>query len=297
MTRSGLQLNRKMLWPISIVAGLLLQILLANVLWQVCNSYDERAQPALRIINLNPAPVMAQTPSIEIPAAVVEPVVQQEPVIEAIVEPVHPEPEPVIPEPILPTQPEPVKPEPVKPQPAIVKPKISPPPVVKKTPPKPKKPSPKKPMTKVVEAPPTPKLSDISQEPTKQPVATKSKSTVQSKVALPAAKVPATGSNAITTPVIPQKDFHQYLQKIYRLIEKNKRYPANARRRGITGKVLVSFSISADGRANNVTAKDTMAPELREAALKLLASQRFPKPPIDWNQQAKIDLTINYSLK
>lgn len=329
MMQDAVQLNKYPLWAASIAGSLLLQLFLVHLLWQVCTAYDHRPQPVMRAININPAPINHPAPTTEVADATPDlPPVQK--AVEA--EPVKPQPEAVIPEPELPETkpvmpekiaekplipepelpaikpempPEPVKAVPVKPAPDFLEPEVFKPPVIKKAKARPEK-----------------KIKP-DQPPLKKPVKalerTHEKSQTPSEVLTPAT-IPVTrpataisenastarpqtnakaetGKPAAAIPALPAKDFSPYLQKIYRIIEKNKRYPAEAKQRGLNGKVLVSFSINADGRVSNASAQNTVAPELQQAALKLLAGQRFPQPPAEWNTQSRINMTINYSIR
>jgi len=282
------QFRNNLLWPFSLVAGLLLHLLLISFLWHICTSCDDMKPPVLRLIRLSkavlPPPPEEVVPAIETKPAeplpepeppvvqtVVEPVpvVEPEPVIEPVVEP-----EPAIEEKIV--EPEPVI-EPVKPKPQAIKPK-----------PRVSKPRPVvKPVTK---APPAaPQLRPVTQPlaatpaPTRQPVVSK----------------PAVAA-ATTTPVAAPssvQDFSSYLHKIYRQLERNKKYPVSARRRGITGKVTVAFSISKEGRAIDAKVVGKAPRELSGAALKLVESQRFTSPPEGWNSASRIEMQINYTLR
>lgn len=293
MTQAAIRSNTNMLWLFSIAGSLLLQLLLANLLWQVCTSYDHRAQPQIQVININRPPPATPTKAPEVTSEL----------------PVMPEtftPKPLAPEPELPGKEpemakEPVKAEPVKPAPEILKQEVLKARVIKepKTKVKPDLTPPKKPARVLEKTPAKPQTPSATHFPESIPAArvatAGSKSADTARPLIKANTEPGESSAAI--PVLSAKDFSSYLQKIYRIIEKNKRYPNEARRRGLKGKVLVSFSINAEGKATDATAQNTVAPELQQAALKLLASQKFPHPPPDWNTQARISMTINYSLR
>lgn len=318
--QAAVQLNKYTLWAASIAGSLLLQLLLAHLLWQVCTSYDQRTQPPTLAININPAPIpapQAKVTDVTSDLPVMTETNTEKPLIpepeSPAIKPVMPEPiteKPLISEPELPVikpeiPPKPVKIEPVKPAPEIVKPEAPKPPVIKKPKPrpetkvKPDQPPPKKPV-KALE-----KIPEKSQTPSEVPIPvalpiTRPATPISenANTARPQANAKAeTDKPAAAIPALPAKDFSPYLHKIYRIIEKNKRYPTEARRRGLNGKVLVSFSINAEGKATDATAQDTVAPELQQAALKLLVSQNFPPPPPDWDTQSRINMTINYSIR
>ncbi|HNX74189.1 MAG TPA: TonB family protein [Candidatus Rifleibacterium sp.] len=301
MMHAAVQLNKYTLWAASIAGSLLLQMLLAHFLWQVCISYDRRTQPKIMAININPTPPPAK------PLAPVT--ITEKPLI---FEPESPTNKPQISEPItekplLPISelpaikpeapPEALKTEPSKPATKILKPETSKPPAPPKIKAKVKPDRPPLKKTTIVfkEIPENQQTHSVTQIPVARPTIVKSESSATGQPKVNAITEP--GELAAATPVLPQKDFSSYLQKIYRIIEKNKRYPTDARKRGLHGKVLVSFSINSEGKATDATAQDTVAPELQQATLKLLLGQKFPQPPPDWNTRSRINMTINYSIR
>ena len=290
MTERLAQFRNNLLWPFSIVAGLLLHLTLISFLWHICTSCDDMQPPVLRLISLSKAIIPPPPEETVTAVETIEPLAEPEPpVVQTVVEPesviepepiVEPkpviEPEPVIeqkavePEPVIEPKPvvAPVKPQTVKPEPRVIKPRPAVRPVAKAPP---ANPQPQAAVQPIVAAP-------VSRPVVNRPV-------VAPKPAAPVA-VP-----------VPAKDFSGYLQKIYRQLERGKKYPDRARRRGITGKVTVAFSISEDGRANGATVVGKAPPELAEAALKLVASQRFASPPEGWNSASRIEMQINYTLR
>ena len=89
----------------------------------------------------------------------------------------------------------------------------------------------------------------------------------------------------------------KYLSKVMKIFDKNKNYPSNARAMHIEGKIIVSFSISKDGKTNNVSAKTKDPRVLASAAEELVRKSRLPAPPSHWDVSAKIELPITYKLK
>ena len=285
MTAKILQLRDRMLWPLSIVAGLLLQIVLASFLWGICTSFDDMKPPVLRLISLSqtaatPQPVEpAIIPVIEPAAAEPEPAIIPEAVIEqAIVEP----------EPVIETKP--IIPEPAKTPTEVVKPKTEPvkPRPVAKTVPKVRKPDSRPQQTtppviaETIPAATIAQPSQISHVPVTQKTAK--------------AQPSAANTATVNAPAQP-KDFSGYLQKVYRQLERNKKYPASACRRGISGKVAVAFSINSEGKAVGATITSRSPHELADAALKLVVSQRFERPPENWNSASRIEMQVSYSLR
>lgn len=88
-----------------------------------------------------------------------------------------------------------------------------------------------------------------------------------------------------------------YLQLVRRRLEAAKTYPANARRRGLSGIVILRFRIDAGGSASGQATVGTAPTELHAAALTLIRSRRFPAPPKGWNTAALLEVPIRYSLR
>lgn len=102
------------------------------------------------------------------------------------------------------------------------------------------------------------------------------------------------------TPIVSkamQDEFSRYLARIRKQLEKNKKYPDNARRKRIEGNVLVSFSILSDGQIVGAEVTNGAAVELSEAALALLRDRKFAAPPSGWQSGNRIEFTINYNLR
>lgn len=96
------------------------------------------------------------------------------------------------------------------------------------------------------------------------------------------------------------KSIHdEYLRKVLRRIARFKRYPREARRDGAVGKVMVRFSILADGSLRSPQLTDSSGDSrLDRAALEML-SRASPFPPIPAGLGAgklELSLPIEYSL-
>lgn len=84
-------------------------------------------------------------------------------------------------------------------------------------------------------------------------------------------------------------------QKISELIRENLYYPMTARKRNITGRVSVRFTICSDAKVNNIEVIDSSSGILSRAALKSIEelSGKFPKP----KQEIILSLPIDYNLR
>ena len=83
-------------------------------------------------------------------------------------------------------------------------------------------------------------------------------------------------------------------QKIAQLIQENLSYPISARRKGITGLVVVKFCLSVDAKVSNIKVVESSSEVLSRAAIKTIEdlSGKLPKP----NKEVNLNVPINYSL-
>ena len=75
-------------------------------------------------------------------------------------------------------------------------------------------------------------------------------------------------------------------RKMLRYVYGNLNYPLNAKRRGIEGTVVVSFTIGADGKLKDIHIKDKIGHGFDEEALRILNKMKKEKvwiPGIDVN--------------
>lgn len=85
------------------------------------------------------------------------------------------------------------------------------------------------------------------------------------------------------------------MQKIVKLLQENLYYPRGARRRGITGEVIVKFSLDTNGEVSFTSVVSSQSETLSHAAIKTIKdlSGDFPKP----KERLVLKLPINYNLK
>jgi len=107
-----------------------------------------------------------------------------------------------------------------------------------------------------------------------------------------------TSKTNIATPnpiEIEQKKYiDDNIEKISQLLIENLYYPRRARKRGITGEVIIKFNILQDGTANTIKVISSNSEILSRAATKTIKdlSGEFPKP----SQDLTIQIPIKYSL-
>lgn len=106
----------------------------------------------------------------------------------------------------------------------------------------------------------------------------------------------ATASPGISRPA-QGNEIAAYLQLVRRRLETAKTYPANARRRGLSGTVTLRFRIDAGGSVSGHTTTGAAPAELHAAALALIRNRRFHAPPKGWNTDALLEIPIRYSLR
>ncbi|OHE20768.1 MAG: hypothetical protein A2540_09385 [Sulfurimonas sp. RIFOXYD2_FULL_37_8] len=94
---------------------------------------------------------------------------------------------------------------------------------------------------------------------------------------------------------IPEDEYIKVnTQKIAQLIQENLSYPISARRKGITGLVVVKFCLSVDAKVSNIKVVESSSEVLSRAAIKTIEdlSGKLPKP----NKEVNLNVPINYSL-
>ncbi len=90
-----------------------------------------------------------------------------------------------------------------------------------------------------------------------------------------------------------------YLGRIASELARSKHYPRAARLQGMEGKVVVEFSIAADGAVDRAELVESSAHELlNRAALDLiLAKRRFPSPPQGMTTPLTLRVPIHFRLQ
>lgn len=130
---------------------------------------------------------------------------------------------------------------------------------------------------------------------TQKPPNTQSKQTA--KIKMPAGQQSTTQQDRVQLAPAKPANFDAYLASLYQQIQKSRKYPARARRRGISGMVAVRFCVNHQGKAENIEVDDKGLTDLGRAALRLLESQIFAAPPPGWDTNSVIEFEINYSLR
>lgn len=96
-------------------------------------------------------------------------------------------------------------------------------------------------------------------------------------------------------PEAPQEKYTQLnTQKIAQLIQENLFYPISARRKGISGLVVIKFSLNIDAKISNIEIVESSSEVLSRAAIQTIEelSGKFPKP----EKEVNLSIPINYSL-
>jgi protein TonB len=111
--------------------------------------------------------------------------------------------------------------------------------------------------------------------------------------------LPKTDIKETPKPTLPPISQAQHYKKnnllaIQKMIAQNLYYPRKARRKRVTGDVLVDFTILKDGTIKDIKVIHSNAQILSRSAIKTLEriSKKIPKP----SQSLRIELPINYRL-
>lgn len=192
---------------------------------------------------------------------------------------------PAAPAPVPPAPPEPVQPPEPEPQPKIVeapKPKLELPP-----PPKPK-PKPKPPKPKPPEPKPVPKVEPEPSEtpPQEAPPETRTERSEQQ---------PAVASQASSNPA-PSSALPSWQSQLLGHLNRYKRYPDDARRRGQEGTVRLRFVV--DGRGQVLSYElvgRSSSPALDRATLQMIRrAQPLPPPPPELLKDGKLEVVAPF---
>lgn len=89
----------------------------------------------------------------------------------------------------------------------------------------------------------------------------------------------------------------KYLAKVMKILEKGKKYSEEARRRNLEGKIIVSFSITREGKTERVKAKTLVPKELADSTEKLIRDAKLPTPPASWPIGSLVEIPISYKIK
>ncbi len=93
-----------------------------------------------------------------------------------------------------------------------------------------------------------------------------------------------------------EKDYlSQHIREIRKLIRNNLYYPRSARKRGVTGKVMVKFKLLTNGNIEYIKVSSSKSEILSRAATKTIEdlSGDFPKPKEDLTLHVPINYTLN----
>jgi len=94
---------------------------------------------------------------------------------------------------------------------------------------------------------------------------------------------------------LAQEYIEDNIVRIVKLLQDNLYYPRRARKRGVTGEVMVKFTIGADSKVRDVEVLKANKEILSRAAVKTIQdlSGEFPKP----KEELTISVPIVYLLK
>jgi protein TonB len=251
----------KRLWPWMLGLAILVHAAFAAWVFALDTASDIKAGGGGRVLgqismNLAAAPLPDPDP-VEEPDSPVEP--------DPVVEKAPPEPKKPA------TRPQPVKPKPVK---------------LKKPQPQPKKPQPKKPVQQTPRppAPVTPPETEAEPAP-----ATRASAPTRGE----GAAAPTIGLGGQQTRTVDNDA--AYLADLRARIERQRRYPADARRRGDEGVATAAIVIAPDGRLASVSITGTSGSYSLDRMAKRMVSRAAPFPPPP-RAPYRLNLPIVFSL-
>ncbi|MDQ6963535.1 MAG: energy transducer TonB [Mariprofundales bacterium] len=105
-----------------------------------------------------------------------------------------------------------------------------------------------------------------------------------------ASQAPATDSGAL------ERERARYLASLMRHIEKHKWYPATARRRGVQGRVKITFRLMSDGSVHHIKAQDGPKVLRRAAEQAVAKSEPMPHPPAHIHCPLACEFSMQFAL-
>ncbi len=108
-------------------------------------------------------------------------------------------------------------------------------------------------------------------------------------------RVTSGGGTAGAVEQMKSRYLRQHFDYIKELVQKNITYPAKARRMGLTGRVVVSFTVLENGHVANVRILDSSGHDLLDNNVleTVKAVEPFPKPPVSAELRIPIFYRIN----
>lgn len=107
----------------------------------------------------------------------------------------------------------------------------------------------------------------------------------------------AKGANSPDEMQLTERDKEAYLARLLAHIERHKRYPRVARRRGLEGRVEVSFRLLGAGNIEGLKAEGTLGPLRRAAEAAVRDSVPLPVPPEGMQLPLEVRFGMVFSLR
>ena len=100
-------------------------------------------------------------------------------------------------------------------------------------------------------------------------------------------------------PTDQNPEFPGGLNEFYKFLSNGIKYPRNARKNKIQGRVDISFVVETDGSLTNIKVSRSVSPDLDDEALRLIKSSPKWKPGIKNGKliPVKYSVPINFSLQ
>lgn len=92
-------------------------------------------------------------------------------------------------------------------------------------------------------------------------------------------------------------EFDGGMEALGKYLQKNLRYPANARRMGVEGTVFIKFVIGRDGKVENVEVMKGILKDCDEEALRVISKMPSWKPGKQNSQEVKVSMMLPIKFK
>jgi TonB family protein len=114
---------------------------------------------------------------------------------------------------------------------------------------------------------------------------------------LPQLKRHSPSTDGVYTIVEQQPEFPGGQRELFKYLQSNTKYPAEARQKGIKGTVYIGFVIDTDGSIKDIGIKRGLSKDINEEALRVIASMPKWIPGMDQGKVVKVAYTLPISFK
>jgi protein TonB len=109
---------------------------------------------------------------------------------------------------------------------------------------------------------------------------------------IPAPRRDTTSVNGLYRGVEHEPEFVGGIEKLYRYLGRNLRYPATAKENNVQGKVFVTFVVEKDGSLTDIKISKSLSPETDAEAIRLMQASPKWNPGIQNGRAVRTQYTL-----